>query len=73
MTPCTFILRVHDFDPLRVEAMIGCAREFAGSKPDHKAGIGGSTIYGFKGWACYAHWTKARAIVVKSWEVADGS
>jgi len=63
----SIILRFHEFDPDRAESMVRCARDFAVSKIGGKVGRWGATVYAFHGWACVAYWTKARAVVVRSW------
>lgn len=58
-------LRFLDYEPLRAEAMLGCARRFASEEPDKPPGERNGTVYAFKGWACVAYWTPARAVVVR--------
>ena len=59
------ILDFLDYAPLKAEAMLGRARHFAVEKIGGRTGHGGSTVYAYKGWACVAYWTRARAVVVR--------
>lgn len=68
----TIILRFHAYDPLRAEAMLGVARQFAAEFIDRPHGGRKGCAYSFRDWACLAYWTKARAVVVRSWEVPRG-
>ena len=57
-------LRLIEYDPLRANAMLRIARQFAVEKAGGRPGVGGCTVYAFDGWSCHAYWTEARAVVV---------
>jgi len=58
-------LRFHDFSPKVATFMLACARDFAVSKMDGRAGPDHGTTYrSHGGLVVSAHWTKSRAITV---------
>jgi hypothetical protein len=58
-------LRFIEFEPLKAECMLGCAREFGSARIDGTPGIRHGTVFSFHGWACVAYWTPTRTVVVR--------